>query len=61
MVISHGFHSEGLPHGLSVFMVLVADVAVGKLAVEGFLWWEFCLSESFEGVYVLVGEYTFLS
>jgi hypothetical protein len=60
MVISQGFHSEGLPHSLGVFIVLIADMVVGKLAVECFLWWEFCLSESFEGVYVLVGEYTFL-
>ena len=57
-VVSQGLAPKGRPHLLRIGVVLVTDMRIRELAVEGFLWWEFGLSEAISGVRILVGVNT---
>ena len=52
-VASQGFAPKERPDHLRMGVVLVTDMRIGELAVEGFLLGEFGLSETIPGVHIL--------
>ena len=51
---SQSLAPKGRPDLLRMGVVIFTDMRIGELAVEGFLWGEFGLSEAIPGVHILV-------